>query len=503
MPRNVELHFIKPRNSAFRDHTKSYCSHIINTNAAAPGTPFSTRICGNVTAGFAILNPTRGDRTGLQARHRALSATVQAADSDPDFRLHILTMFARELILDFDGRRLRGARPFARFEAKEGTWTWHYDAARPSSVLPFRSGRGDVLAHLQSALQWCRAHRSTSGAAIGFWSYDFARQWEPRAFAQPGAAASPSPQDDLDIPDVRLDFCHALSSETLPTNAAVGMDDTQVQAAQSTLEEPDVDYCNAIAKIRDYIAAGDIYQANLTRRFRAPLPCSPKVLYERLLAAHPMPFSALLDWPDLSIVSNSPERFVRLHGRELLTQPIKGTTRRGRTVSEDEKQREALQHSEKDRAENVMIVDLLRNDLGHVCEYGSVQVPQLWQIESFPTLHHLVSTVTGTLRPECDAIDALKVLFPCGSITGAPKMRAMQILDALEPVRRGVAMGAIGYFGFGGDMEWNVAIRTITCRNEQAFWHAGGGIVWDSDAQSEWRELQLKASAIRAALAPR
>lgn len=408
-------------------------------------------------------------------------------------------MFARELILDFDGHRRRGTRPFARFEAKDGAWTWHLNQHHDVLDFPFKNGRGDVLAQLQSALQWCRAHRSTLGAAIGFWSYDFARQLEPRAFGPSSIPISnhSSPHDDLHIPDLRLDFCHELIIEESPPHAAGA---ASSYADQSTLEGPDAAYQDAIAHIRDYIAAGDIYQANLTRRFQAPLPCPPKELYERLIAAHPMPFSALLDWPDLSIVSNSPERFVRLRGRELLAQPIKGTTRRGQTALEDEQLREALQQSEKDRAENVMIVDLLRNDLGHVCEYGSVQVPQLWQIESFPTLHHLVSTVTGTLRPELDAVEALKVLFPCGSITGAPKIRAMQILDALEPVRRGVAMGAVGYFGFNGDMEWNVAIRTITCRNDRAFWHAGGGIVWDSDAESEWRELQLKASAIRAVL---
>lgn len=400
-------------------------------------------------------------------------------------------MFARELILDFDSRRRRGARPFARFEAKDGAWQWHHQ----TPDFPFRDGCGDVLAHLQSALQWCRTQstsegQSTSGAAIGFCSYDFARQIEPRAFGLS------SPPDDLAIPDVRLDFCHALNEEALPiADNGARSDDTQ-----STSSVADTAYRAAIAHIRDYIAAGDIYQANLTRRFQAPLPCPPKGVYERLVAAHPMPFSALLDWDDLAIVSNSPERFVRLRGRDLLAQPIKGTMRRGRTPHEDKQLHEALRHSEKDRAENVMIVDLLRNDLGRVCEYGSVQVPQLWQIESFPTLHHLVSTVTGILRPELDGIDALKVLFPCGSITGAPKIRAMQIIDALEPARRGAAMGAIGYFGFNGDMEWNVAIRTITCRNGQAFWHAGGGIVWDSEADSEWRELHLKASAIRAVL---
>ncbi len=174
--------------------------------------------------------------------------------------------------------------------------------------------------------------------------------------------------------------------------------------------------------------------------------------------------------------------------------------RRGATPNEDEYSKEALRNSTKDRAENVMIVDLLRNDLGRVCKWGSVRVPQLFEVQSFPTLHHLVSTVAGELRPEFDDVDAMRACFPCGSITGAPKIRAMQIIDELEPVRRGVAMGAIGYFGFNGDMDWNVAIRTITCKNDTAYFHVGGGIVADSTPQDEYSEMLLKERALRAAL---
>jgi para-aminobenzoate synthetase component 1 len=200
-------------------------------------------------------------------------------------------------------------------------------------------------------------------------------------------------------------------------------------------------------------------------------------------------------------VSQSPERFLRLEGSTLTAQPIKGTARRGNTQEEDKYAKEALRNSTKDRAENVMIVDLLRNDLGRVCQWGSVRVPQLFEVQSFPTLHHLVSTVTGELRPERCGVDAIQACFPCGSITGAPKIRAMQIIDELEPVRRGVAMGAIGYFGFNGDMDWNVAIRTITCENNTAYFHVGGGIVADSTPQDEYSEMLLKAQALRAALA--
>lgn len=195
----------------------------------------------------------------------------------------------------------------------------------------------------------------------------------------------------------------------------------------------------------------------------------------------------------------SPRPFVT-HRGVLQAQPIKGTARRGATQSEDEYSKEALRNSVKDRAENVMIVDLLRNDLGRVCKWGSVRVPQLFEVQSFPTLHHLVSSVSGELRAECDGVDAMRACFPCGSITGAPKIRAMQIIDELEPARRGAAMGAIGYFGFNGDMDWNVAIRTVTCKNNTAYFHVGGGIVADSAAQDEYSEMLLKAQALRAAL---
>jgi para-aminobenzoate synthetase component 1 len=299
----------------------------------------------------------------------------------------------------------------------------------------------------------------------------------------------------LNIPDARLVFYEDLYSAPIEysRSAASGARDEGEVAAQA-------EYLHAIERIHNYIAAGDIYQANYTQRYQEPLPCPPDELYGRLCAAHPMPFSALLQWDDLSIVSNSPERFLRCKNNILTAQPIKGTARRGGTQQEDEYSKEALRTSTKDRAENVMIVDLLRNDLGRVCQWGSVRVPQLFEVQSFPTLHHLVSTVNGELRPECDAVDAIRACFPCGSITGAPKIRAMQIIDELEPMRRGLAMGAIGYFGFNGDMDWNVAIRTITCTQATAYYHVGGGIVADSTPQDEYAEMLLKARALRQSL---
>jgi para-aminobenzoate synthetase component 1 len=209
-----------------------------------------------------------------------------------------------------------------------------------------------------------------------------------------------------------------------------------------------------------------------------------------------MPLSALLEWDDLAVVSNSPERFLKVENRTVRAQPNKGTSPRGKSQEADDAIKVLLQHSPKNRAENVMITDLMRNDLGRVCEYGSVHVPQLCQIETFPTLHHLVSIIEGKLRDDRDALDAFGAAFPCGSITGAPKIRAMQIIDELESTPRGVSMGALGYLDFEGNADWNVAIRTVLCKDGNASFHAGGGIVAGSTAEDEWNEMQLKASAI-------
>jgi len=393
-------------------------------------------------------------------------------------------MFPRRLILDFDGRRLQGARPFAVFESKNGAWNWTCN-----SDFPFQNGSGDVLAEIRRALNWSRANRSTRGAAIGFFSYDFARQLEPCAFGEN------SPRDDLEIPDVRLVFCEELEISSIPDFPSKPFEPVDFD------KTPTPEYSDSIARIQEFIGAGDIYQANYSTRFSQPLPCSPEELYARLRSTHPAPFSALLEWDDFSIVSNSPERFLKLQNRVLTSQPIKGTSRRGSTPAEDEAIKIALQNSSKNRAENVMIVDLIRNDFGRVCEYGSIKVPQLFELQTFASLHHLVSTITGVLRPNCDALDAFGAAFPCGSITGAPKIRAMQIIDELENTRREASFGAVGYFGFGGDMEWNVAIRTITCKAEMAHFHVGGGIVEGSNAEDEYSEMQLKAAALRASLA--
>ena len=405
-------------------------------------------------------------------------------------------MFPHRAFLDFKGRRLQGARPFAVFETTDGAWTWTIEDATSSTRSAFQNGNGDVLHELQRALDWCKT-AYPNGGAIGFSSYEFARQIEPRAFVQ-------LKPNDLKIPDARWVFYDEIIDQTQPNiESQANIENSNLDAAPSlgrTACAPTKTYEDAIDKILDFIARGDVYQANYTQRFERALPCSPTQLYEKLRARNPAPFAAFLEFDDFSVVSNSPEKFLSLQDRVLEAQPIKGTIARGRDEAEDDELKLQLRHSAKDQAENVMIVDLLRNDLGRVCEFGSVHVPALFEVQTFANLHHLVSTVRGTLRPNCDAIDAIRAAFPCGSITGAPKIRAMQVLDELETKPRGVAMGAIGLLRFNGDMELNVAIRTVTCVNNKAYFHVGGGIVADSVAIDEYEEMQLKASAIENAL---
>ncbi len=259
-------------------------------------------------------------------------------------------------------------------------------------------------------------------------------------------------------------------------------------------------YAAAIARIKAYIASGDVYQVNLTQRFETALPCEPYALYQRLRARSPAPFASYFSFRPVQIVSSSPERFLTFHGRRVETRPIKGTRPRSSDPVVDARLAAELLASEKDRAELLMIVDLERNDLGRVCEFGSIQVEKLWQLESHPTVHHLVATVSGTLRPDVDVVDCLRASFPGGSITGAPKIRSMEIIDELEPHRRHIYTGAIGYIGFDGNADLNIAIRTITCVNGRAFYHVGGGIVWDSDPAAEYQETLDKGRAMHSAL---
>jgi para-aminobenzoate synthetase component 1 len=260
------------------------------------------------------------------------------------------------------------------------------------------------------------------------------------------------------------------------------------------------EYIKSVSKVRDYIAAGDVFQVNLSQRFEANLGIPQYELYERLRAVNPAPFASYLNFQGVTVVGASPERFLKVQGDLVETRPIKGTRPRGGNTIEDKNLAQELCHSSKDQAENVMIVDLERNDLGRVCRYGTVKVTELAILETFPTVFHLTSTIVGRLRRGKSNIDLLKATFPGGSITGAPKVRAMEIIDELEPTKRSVYTGSIGYLSFDEDMDINIVIRTFLIKESKAYFQVGGGIIYDSDPEAEYRETMDKAKALIQAL---
>jgi para-aminobenzoate synthetase component 1 len=256
----------------------------------------------------------------------------------------------------------------------------------------------------------------------------------------------------------------------------------------------------AIRRGIEYVHAGDCFQVNLAQRLLFPASTPPWDLYERLRLRNPTPFGGYLDLGDFVVASASPERFVHVQQSTVHTRPIKGTRPRGQTPNEDRRQADELLSSEKDRAENVMIVDLLRNDLGRVCAFGSVKVESVCRLESYRTVHHLVSEVRGQLRPGLNGIDLLRAAFPGGSVTGAPKVRAMQIIAELEPVARGPYCGSLGYLGFDGSMDSSILIRTFTIGKGWIQFPVGGGLVADSDPEAEYAETLHKAEGLLRAL---
>ena len=259
-------------------------------------------------------------------------------------------------------------------------------------------------------------------------------------------------------------------------------------------------YISAINEAKEYIKKGDIYQVNLSQRFSCELEMPAQDLFERSRSINPAPFAAYLDLGEVKIVSASPERFLCKKGRNIHTRPIKGTRPRGKDPADDERLKIELLASKKDRAEHIMIVDLERNDLGRICEYGTVHPTEFVVIEAYSTVFHLVSTVSGRLAEGIDAVDCFTHAFPGGSITGAPKIRSMSIIDSLEPTKRSVYTGSIGYIGFNGNMDTSIVIRTFIIKDGRAYFQAGGGIVADSDPEMEYQETLDKAKALIEAL---
>jgi para-aminobenzoate synthetase component 1 len=259
-------------------------------------------------------------------------------------------------------------------------------------------------------------------------------------------------------------------------------------------------YAEAFARVKEHIRRGDCYQVNLAQRFAARAQGDAWHAYLKLREINPAPFAAYLDLPDGKIVCSSPERFLKVTGGHVETKPIKGTRPRSTDPMRDRALAEELRTSVKDRAENVMIVDLLRNDLGKVCAPGTVRASKLFDVESFASVHQLVSTVEGRLAPDKHALDLLGACFPGGSITGAPKVAAMKIIEELEPHRRSIYCGAIGYVGYDGNMDLNIAIRTLVQQGDYVYTWAGGGVVADSNVDAEYQESLDKAAAMLAVL---
>ncbi len=314
-----------------------------------------------------------------------------------------------------------------------------------------------------------------------------------RLAVRPGAGGLPERQDDAVAPGAPPRPARRSAAPSYPVPDVPGVRSNFTRDG----------YLDAVARVIDYVFAGDIFQANLSQRLEAPLAGTPLELYRRLRRRNPAPFAAYLDFGDLVVASSSPERFLRVEpdGR-VETRPIKGTRPRGLSPEHDAALAQALAESDKDRAENVMIVDLLRNDLSRVCRAGTVRVPELFAIEHYATVHHLVSTVVGDLAPEHGPLDLLRAAFPGGSITGAPKVRAMQIIAELEPTRRAVYCGAIGYLSRTGALDTSIVIRTYLVLGRDVYVQVGGGIVADSDPEQEYRETLDKARGLIVALAP-
>lgn len=423
----------------------------------------------------------------------------------------------------------------------EGRGRWAYIAAEPFRVIEAREdgvrvdgmdAEGDPFAVLERELA---AHPAPDGGpapfcggAVGFFGYELGRHLErlPEAAADPLAMPEMAvglydaiAAFDLDAGDAFI-VSTGLAEPAPDRRAARARERAEALAARlgtRDLAEPDWRVTGdwraeqeraaverAIARVIDYIWAGDIFQANMTQRVLARMPAGLDdfTLYRRLRAASPAPFAAFLRCgPDLCVASASPERFLQL-GRDghVETRPIKGTRPRGADPERDAALAAELLASEKDRAENLMIVDLLRNDIGRVCRLGSVRVSKLCGLESFASVHHLVSVVEGQLLPEAGPVDLLRACFPGGSITGAPKIRAMEIIRELEPARRGVYCGAIGWIGFDGAMDSSIVIRTLTRAGDTLIAQAGGGIVADSDPAAEYEESMVKMRAMLRAL---
>src|SRR3954468_7254168 len=432
--------------------------------------------------------------------------------------------------------KLRGEGPsFLLESAEQGQrfGRWSFLGVQPRAVIRMNTADSDdpyaaVAAELERyRLAPLDGLPPFAGGAVGLFGYDLVRAAEP-------TVGEPNP-DDLGIPDlalmisdVLLAFDHFTHTVTVLANvfaegdvdasyasAVAAIADVRdrlaapVPRANAARTEPpefesnlgDDGYAQAVERVKDYIRAGDAYQVVPSQRWSAKLPCDPFSIYRGLRAVNPSPYMYFLDFEDFQIAGASPESLVTVEGRTAKQRPIAGTRPRAGTLEEDARRAEELLADEKERAEHVMLVDLARNDLGRVCQYGSVRVDELMTVETYSHVLHIVSAVSGRLREGVSAMDALRASLPAGTLSGAPKIRAMQIIDELEPVKRGPYGGAVGYLSYTGDLDTCIYIRSALVADGRIHVQAGGGIVADSDPAYEVRETEAKAGAVWAAVA--
>jgi para-aminobenzoate synthetase component 1 len=422
-----------------------------------------------------------------------------------------------------DGYSLIACDPFLILKSRgKEAWIEAGDDRSPAGSDPFETLRLLLAAHATPSLTGVPFPQ---GAAIGYLGFDLGQHIE----RLPSRSL-----DDLALPEMYLAFYdwslvhhHGSGRAWITATGLPGRDRGAASRrlewvldrlhSLETTEEPSVahqvwtagdlrsnfkreQYLAAVETAKDYLVAGDIYQVNLSQRFQGSLRGDSWQFYRRLREVNPPLLGAYLGFPEATVMSASPEEFLHVRGRQVRTRPIKGTRPRGPTPEQDQELGLALTESVKDRAENLMIVDLMRNDLGRVCRIGSVRVPRLFGLEAHPTVFHLVSTVMGELEEGRDIVDLLRASFPGGSVTGAPKIRAIEIIDELEPHRRGVYCGGIGMIDFAGNLHLNMAIRTLTRVSDSFYFHVGGAIVFDSDPADEYEETLHKGRGLLRAL---
>ena len=422
-----------------------------------------------------------------------------------------------------------GKDPFLILRGRAGETLIERAGATTKAEKPFI----DTLRELMNGFQspFVPGLPRFTGGAVGYLGYETAAWFEPAVTRADGDGSTATAGDEAGFMlfDTVLAFDHVQHRILLIANARISGDEDlrslyQFACAKIEFLERELERALSLPRVtsaetlsltsnftqpafeaivrqaKEYIAAGDIYQVVLSQRFSADVGVDPFTVYRALRHVNPSPYMFFVRMGDRSIVGSSPEMLVRVEGRHAVTHPIAGTRPRGRTDEEDQRLAEELKRNEKERAEHVMLVDLGRNDLGRVCEYGTVRVPTFMTLERYSHVMHLVSVVDGQLAEDRDRLDALVACFPAGTVSGAPKVRAMQIINDLEPGRRGIYAGAVGYLDFAGNLDFCIAIRTIVLERGQAHIQAGAGIVSDSNPTAEYEETRDKARAMVRAL---